>query len=175
MIPLAQLNLTELLFRPPRLDDLDFLAVFIDPDAVIEELGAWCIRGYSSLEELVPLKTPESMKSEIKALPMRSRVVEEDYPVYDDVAGQIPEEIGDDYIDEFANVSGFKLGGWPTLIQSEIYWEPSRTHPAKPEFVFQIDSTEKGCWQWGDGGVGYIGRGTTAGNEDLWFLVSQFY
>ena len=107
--------------------------IFVDPDAVIEEMGAWSIRVYSRLEDLVPLKAPATMKSEIKALPMRARVVEEDYPIYDDVVDQIPEEIEDDYADEFKNISGFKLGGWPTLIQSEISWEPSNAHPAKPE------------------------------------------
>lgn len=43
-----------------------------------------------------------------------------------------------------SNVAGTTLGGWPTLIQSEVFWGPSNEYPASPEHVFQIDSTEKG-------------------------------
>jgi hypothetical protein len=69
----------------------------------------------------------------------------------------------------------FKLGGWPTLIQSEIFWAPWNRHPAAPEYVFQIDSTGKGNWSWGDGGVGYFGRGTAPGKTDEWALAWQCY
>jgi uncharacterized protein YwqG len=39
--------------------------------------------------------------------------------------------------------------------------------------VFQIDTTEKGNWQWGDAGVGYFGRRTAAGHEDEWAISWQ--
>ncbi|MHC4974852.1 MAG: DUF1963 domain-containing protein, partial [Planctomycetota bacterium] len=77
--------------------------------------------------------------------------------------------------DLFENTPGFKLGGWPTLIQSEIFWAPWNRHPAAPEYVFQIDSTAKGNWSWGDGGVGYFGRGTAPGKTDEWALAWQCY
>lgn len=64
---------------------------------------------------------------------------------------------------------------WHTLIQSEIYWAPYNQHPAKPEYIFQIDSTEKGNWMWGDNGVGYFGRGTKEGHEDEWTIEWQCY
>jgi uncharacterized protein YwqG len=104
---------------------------------------------------------------------MRAQVVEVDYPEYEDVPEEIPLEIEETYIDDFENASGFKLGGWPTLIQSEIFWAPFNRHPANPEFVFQIDSTAKGNWSWGDRGVGYFGRGTTEGHRDEWTLAWQ--
>ena len=87
----------------------------------------------------------------------------------------LPPEVEEDYVDLFENVQGFKLGGWPTLIQSEIYWAPWNKHPASPEYVFQIDSTEKGNWAWGDNGLGYFGRGTAPGHEDVWTLSWQCY
>lgn len=175
--PLAQINLTELPFRPPYLDDIEFLCVFVDPDTLDEDAAngsSWCLRAYPSLIALVPLQAPTDLASEIKAFPMCPKIIEEDYPSYDDIADEIPEDMADSYNEDFANVSGFKLGGWPTLIQSEISW-PTHAARAKPEYVFQIDSTEKGRWSWGDGGVGYFGRGTTPGHTNTWFLTSQCF
>ena len=175
MTPLAQINLAELPFRPPRLDDIDFLTVFIDPSNPGEwgEKQTWCLRTCRDLAALVPLAMPHDLDSNTKAFQMKPTLVEEDYPVFDDVAGEIQDELEDSYIDEFDNAGGFKLGGWPTLIQSEIYWAPLNRHPAKPEFVFQIDSTIKGNWHWGDRGVGYFGRGTVEGCENDWALTWQ--
>ena len=79
----------------------------------------------------------------------------------------------DDLGDALENVPGLKLGGWPTLIQSEIFWAPWNRHPASPEYVFQIDSDEKAQWAWGDAGVGYFGRGTAPGRRDEWALSWQ--
>jgi uncharacterized protein YwqG len=176
MAALAQINLTELPFRPSRLDDIDFLTVFVDPQKLGKPSASnWCLRSYPKLSDLTALKAPEKIELKIKALPLRPTIVHEDYPKYEDIAHKIPNEIIDSYIEDFENVPGFKLGGWPTLIQSEIFWAPRNEHPANPEFVFQIDSSEKGCWSWGDGGVGYFGRGTTAGHRDEWFLEWQCY
>ena len=178
MVPLAQINITELPFRPARLEDVEFLTIFIDVDGFSDDEpngSTWCVRAYPSLGALVPLQMPGSLKSEIKALPMRPKIVEADYPCHDDVAGEIPDELADSYEDDFENASGFKLGGWPSLIQSEIYWAPWNKHPAEPEYVFQIDSTEKGRWSWGDGGVGYFGRGTASGHENEWFFSWQCF
>ncbi len=176
LAPLAQINVTELPFRPPRLGDVEFLTVFIDTeefDADEPNGSIWCVRAYPSLDRLVPLEIPENIESEIKALPIRPKVIEEDYPVYDDIAENIPEDVADSYHDDFENVPGFKLGGWPTLIQSQIDWTSTGENSAEPEFVFQIDSTEKGRWSWGDGGVGYFGRGTAPGHDKEWFLAWQ--
>ena len=175
MVPLAQINLTELPFRPPHLEDIEFLTVFIDPGTMggDDNESSWCVRAYPSAQALVPLLAPKNLETKIKAFPLRPRVIEEDYPVYDDIADDIPEEITDSYQDDFENIPGFKLGGWPSLIQSEIYWPSLADAVAEPQYVFQIDSTEKGCWSWGDGGVGYFGRGTMPGHTHEWFLTSQ--
>lgn len=74
---------------------------------------------------------------------MRPRVVEEDFPCWEGLPFDIPESVQDNYEDLFSNVSGLKLGGWPTLIQSEIFWAPWNQHPAAPEYVFQVDSEPK--------------------------------
>ena len=134
----------------------------------------WCLRAYPSLAALVPLAQPDT-GSVIKSFPMRAQVIERDYPCWEDVPIQLPSQIEDNYYDLFQNAGGFKLGGWPSLVQSEIFWAPWNKHPAAPEYVFQIDTTEKGNWMWGDNGVGYFGRGTAPGRENEWALEWQCY
>jgi len=177
MHALCQINLTGLPFRPPRLDDLALITVFIGPDELPLDTPngeGWCLRAYPGLDGLVPL-APRETGSPIKSFPMRARVIERDYPCWEDVAIELPPEIGDAYFDLFENIGGLKLGGWPSLVQSEIFWAPWNRHPAAPEFVFQIDTTEKGNWMWGDNGVGYFGRGTAPGRRDEWTLAWQCY
>jgi uncharacterized protein YwqG len=106
---------------------------------------------------------------------MRPTVVEADFPKREDLPISLPEDIDDKYYDLFKTASGFKLGGWPSLIQSEIYWAPWNQHPAEPRYVFQIDTIEKANWMWGDDGVGYFGRGTKPGSTDVWAIEWQCY
>lgn len=175
MHALCQVNLTEMPFRPPRLNDIEFIAVFIEPTELScddPNRTSWCLRTYSRLEHLIPL-APCDTGTQIKPLPMRPQIIEDDFPCWDDVDMELAKIVGDNYYDHFRNVDGFKLGGWPTLIQSEIYWAPWNKHPAAPEYVFQIDSTEKGNWAWGDQGVGHFGRGTAPGRENEWTISWQ--
>lgn len=177
MYALCQLNLTELPYRPNGLDDIQFITVFIGPDNLPDDSPNgvnWCLRAYKNIDDLVDL-VPKKTAATIKALPMRPEILEEDYPCWEDLSHECPEELDDDCYDLFENQSGFKLGGWPSLIQSEIFWAPWNKHPIKPEYIFQIDSTEKGDWAWGDGGVGYFGRGTEVGKSDMWAVSWQCY
>jgi hypothetical protein len=194
MHALCQINLTELPFRPPRLGDIDFLTLFIGPKQLPRDAANgtnWCLRTYRDIAALVPLrqvKTGISIKARSrsaatshqqitffpKAMPMRASVLESDYPCYDDIADDLPDDFDYDEFDElFKNTIGFKLGGWPTLIQSEISW--GKKHRAKPEYVFQIGTTQKGNWMWGDNGIGYFGRGTAKGHKDEWAIDWQSY
>jgi len=170
MHALCQINIDDLPFRPDGFEDIKYIAVFIGPDELpIDAPNGtnWCLRSYSTTQRLVPLTQVDS-SSNINAFPMRAQIVEEDYPGWEDVPIELPEEIADSYYDHFENVGGLKLGGWPTLIQSEIFWAPWNKHPAMPRYMFQIDSTEKGNWTWGHAGVGYFGRGTADGHQDEW-------
>lgn len=150
------------------------LTVFVDaaalPDGTPNGEG-WLLRAYRDISLLVPLQSPGGFS--VKAMPLFARTVDNDFPCWEDVPIALPPEIADDYPALFPNTGGIKLGGWPTLIQSEVWWAPSNEHPANPEYVFQIDSTEKGQWAWGDQGVGYFGRGTAAGHEDEWTMAWQ--
>lgn len=177
MHALCQLNLTDLPYRPPQLTDIDLLTVFIGPDRLpIDAPNGeyWCLRAYESLSDLHPI-TEIDTGSPIKSLPMFPQLLDEDFPCWEDISDEVPDEVGDDYDDLFENERGFKLGGWPTLIQSEIFWAPWDRHPIAPEYVFQIDTTVKGNWAWGDGGIGYFGRGTAAGHESEWALTWQSF
>ena len=134
MHALCQINLTELPFRPRRLDDVEFINVFVGPDRLpIDAANGtnWCLRAYRSIGQLVPLAAPPT-GSPMKPFPMRPKVVEEDYPCHDDIPCAVPPEIGDGYYDVFHNTPGFKLGGWPSLVHSEIYWSPWQQHPVAP-------------------------------------------
>jgi uncharacterized protein YwqG len=179
MLALAQVNLTELPFRPPGLDDIDFITIFVGPEKlpVLQERNGshWVLKTYKKVEDIVRLEKPNSPSS-IKPFQMRPKVVEHDYPCFDDVPLAFNEQIWKAYEDhQYENVGGFKLGGWPSLIQSELTWAPFNQHPANPQYVFQIDSTEKGNWMWGDNGVGYFGRGTVDGKGDDWALEWQCF
>lgn len=176
---LAQIDLTQLPFKPARMEDLAMINVFISDEALEEDSPngqGWCLRAYPDLSALVPLEQVDT-DSEIRALPMRPEIVEEDYPTWDDAADEdLPDEVAQRYHDLFQTAEGFKLGGWPFLAQHQIDWgSPFQEHPARPEFVFQIDSTDKGGWFWGDSGFGYFGRGTRPGRTDEWVMTWQCY
>ncbi|GAB4016445.1 DUF1963 domain-containing protein [Spirosoma koreense] len=178
MLALCQVNLDEFPFKPEPVQDLAFLTVFIDAGAIPshEDLNHtnWCLRTYQSLDELVPLEQPP-VTSPIKPFQMRPERIDADFPLPEDCPVSIPARYEETFYEQFPNVDGIKFGGWPTLIQGDIFWSPSRQHLLQPTFAFQIDSVLKAHWQWGDNGIAYFGRGTTAGSEDEWVFSWQCY
>ncbi|RPI32459.1 MAG: DUF1963 domain-containing protein [Chloroflexota bacterium] len=179
MLALAQVNVAGLPFRTPGFADIDFITVFIRSDRLPlpgEQNGtSWILRAYNSLANLVPLEPPNT-DSFIKPFQMNPKVVDDDFPCFDDIPVYLRDRIRNAYQEnQIKNTDSFKLGGWPTLIQSEIQWVPFNQHSSKPEYVFQIDSTEKGNWMWGDSGMGYFGRDTVEGHKDDWMLSWQCY
>jgi len=188
MAPIAQLNLREATFVPPALADIALLTVFFGPDVFSsdsENGDGWLVRAYPVLDELraidVPAAPVESLRESryqsdapVRAMPIRYRSLAADFPDWDDVPPEldIPEAIDDSWYDHFGAHEGSKLGGWPSLIQSEIYWAPMNEHPANPEYVFQIDSVPKAKFELVAGGVCYFGRGT--GNaRNVWTFTTQ--
>lgn len=177
MYALTQIDLTQLPFRPPRLDEVEMITVFISADLLSYDGpngDGWLLRAYPDVSALVLLE-PVDTGSEIKPFPMRPQVIEEDYPAWEDLPTGLAEAFAGEYYDHFSTAEGFKLGGWPLLVQHHVSWGAWDIHPAAPEYVFQIDSTDKGNWGWGDRGVGYFGRGTAAGHTDEWALSWQCY
>jgi hypothetical protein len=57
MLALAQIDLTQLPFRPPRLDDVEVITVFIDDGLPVVDGpngDGWCLRAYPDRSALVP-------------------------------------------------------------------------------------------------------------------------
>ncbi len=177
MMPLCQFNMTEVPFVPESLSDVAFLAVFIDQEKLPSNNpngDGWLLRAYPTLDGLVALALPAD-QGYLQPLPIRWELIEEDYPSweYKDAMEMSP-ELEDQYSELLETQQGTKIGGWPFIVQSEIYWAPGNQHPASPEYVLQIDSESKARWSWGDAGFGYIGRGTGAA-RDVWTLEWQCY
>lgn len=177
MIPICQINIAELPNKEEYLDDIELLTLFLDAEEIPMDSPngeGWLLRTYSKIDELVEIEKPE-INSTVKPFQLKSKSIENDFPCWEDCPIEIPEEFDEDYYDLFPNQNGFKIGGWPTLVQSEIYWAPFNEHPANPKYVFQIDSSEKANLYWGDNGVAYFGRGTKDGLKDEWSFSWQCY
>ena len=176
MIPLCQLNLKEAPYVPAALSDIALLTVFISARSLPLDRpngDGWELRAYSSLDGLVEIDAPRH-GSHIRPLPIRWELIDADYPCWEDAVSVVPANVSEEYLDLFENAPDSKVGGWPTLLQSEIYWAPFNRHPANPTYAFQIDSEEKAGWMWGDAGVGYFGRGTGEAAA-TWTLAWQCY
>ncbi len=180
MHALCQLNLAELPFRPPHLDDLAMITVFIGPSQlpVDQPNGDNCgvyenISGYFYAPAL--LSSPPGRTRPIKTpFPCVHALWRLTFPSLDDVS-EMGIDVGDEeeYGERCHTADGLKLGGWPSLIQSTIYWPSKDEDRISPQYVFQIDTCEKAHWQWGDAGVGYFGRGSADGFKDEWTLTWQ--
>jgi uncharacterized protein YwqG len=157
------------------LEGLKLLTFFVAPDcgSLEKESGNdWCVRAYKSLSDLAPLGMPNDAPRLKRGFEARWEE-SADYPTDDDPEIQIPDgfEQSDAALE---NVRRTKIGGYPSHIQSDLWWE-SRAHPARPRFCWQIDSEPKVGLAWGDGGMVYLARGTAQGCENRWFLDWQCY
>ncbi|MHC4864890.1 MAG: DUF1963 domain-containing protein [Planctomycetota bacterium] len=181
MVPLCQINLSELPYVPEKLRNVALITVFIDAEDL--PTGApngrgWELRTYPSLEGLAETVEPDC-EGAIKPFPVRWELIEEDYPCWEDVPRQLctkmlAEGTDEEYFDLFENVACSKVGGWPSLIQGGIMWGPKNLVPPDMDYVFQINSEPKGAWGWGDAGTGYFGRGSWFG-KDEWGLEWQCF
>ena len=177
MIPICQINIKNSSIKADNLNDIELLTLYLDSEEIPMDSpngDGWLIRTYKDLDKLV-LAEQLDFKSPIKPFPIKPEILTDDFPCWEDCPIEIPKEFDDDYYDLFSNQAEFKIGGWPTLVQSEIYWAPFNEHPAKPEYVFQINSIEKANLFWGDDGIAYIGRGTKEEFKDEWTFSWQCY
>lgn len=134
----------------------------------------WQLRTYASRGSLVEIHKPSS-ETILKPFPVTWQPLEEDFPAREDAVELLGRELYDrlDYGETFGRTAeGSKVGGWPFLVQSELYWAPFNRHPANPSYVFQIDSEPKAGLSWGHQGILYVGRGTGA-SVDTWAMTWQ--
>jgi len=178
MMPLCQLNLEEAPYKPEALQDVALITVFIDPyELPVTDTPngqGWLLRAYPSMSGLVPLEQANH-RMIIKPFPIQWELLDGDYPAWEDACDiDMPAEIEENYYDYFTTVNGTKLGGWPSVIQNQVYWAPPDQRTPDLEYVFQIDSEPKANWAWGDRGCGYFGRGSGSA-KDIWTMTWQCY
>ena len=177
LCPLLQLNFEDTPFRPRGGEDIRFLTLFVHPTQYPdgEPNGTtWCLRTYQKTSHLVALEPP-NLEWPVQTIPLSNPVLVEDYPCFDDLEETVPDAIWQEFSRAHQTVAGIKWGGWPRLIQSEIFWAPMQKHPAQPRFVLQVDSCPAAGWQWGNDGCAYFGRGTTAKHKDSWAVDWQCF
>ena len=174
MLPVAQLNLREAPFVPPSLTDLELITVFFGRGVLGTETrngDGWLVRAYPRVDELAAMDVPDDVASgvsemmssgmPIRAFPIRYSVLEQDYPDWEDVAHlEIPSAIADRWEDHFGAARGCKLGGWPSLLQGEIFSTVHDSSPPEPEFVVQLDMVPKANFVFHAESLCYLARGT---------------
>lgn len=172
MLGVLQLNLEDLVYRPPGTEDIRFLTLFIDTESYPDNEGSWVLRTYKTSSKLKSLDGPNH---ELKAhkVSLGPPALIEDYPCFEDLEEEVEDELWDTFSEKYPTARGVKLGGWPSLVQSEISWAPLNRHPAEPRYVFQVDSLQEARWQWGHDGCAYLGRGTTKGRQNEWVFEWQ--
>jgi Domain of unknown function (DUF1963) len=193
---ICQLNLTQAPFVPDILADVQLITFFVDAAGRFIEQAcppdSWCIRAYTSVEGLVPLKSPTRNEASIHGLSRKHGLSSKrgaearwseaiDHPVYDDPDLGIPTGFKAVHLQ---NLRRSKIGGYPSNIQHAVMWTEMMMNqdgvlfnPLEGQvgFAFQIDSEAKVGLNWVDSGTVYVGRGLTDEIRDQWFVSCQFY
>ena len=178
MLPILQICLNGLPYIPEELKGTKALTVFVSedmPGRLANNGNNWVIREYKE-DDLLVLKDICNQSSPVKPYPLKSQLIEEDYPVWD--SGDIPMEIEDelvemedsgeitDYYDYTDCFAGHKIGGYPNYIQSGIDFGDGY------EFMIQIASDEKANLNIIDSGNFYLAKNSQTGD---WRLYCDFY
>ncbi|MDM1361942.1 DUF1963 domain-containing protein [Myroides marinus] len=183
MIPLLQLYLPNLPFVPKALEGIELLTVFMSYEfpEQLEPMGnKWIIREYTSLEEVVQ-KDLTNKDSILKAFPLKPRLEEVDFPIWDGGGLTLEQEdricemedegVMDSYYDEFdTHCYDTKLGGYPSYCQSGIGVD--KEYGEGYEFVFQISTNEKVNLNVVDNGSFMFARNAITGD---WSIYYDFY
>jgi hypothetical protein len=177
MLGLVQIRVDELPVAIDQLRDVALLALFVGPRVlpVDEPNGVhWCLRSYSTLEQLVDLAPPTPARADdpkarkgehatYRPFPLRWREVA-DLPTRDSIPPSRRDEWEAATRDAHdACHRGLKVGGWPVTVQSDVVWREGRDVLDDVEFVLQVDSEPKIGFTVGYAGVLYVGRRPTAG------------
>jgi hypothetical protein len=177
MQPVAQLNFLEAPYLPENLRDIALIALFFDRDTLpidAENGDGWLLRAYPTLDGLCALAIPAEV-GRIRGRPTRYRLLENDFPDWEDAADfTIPDDLADTWEEDFGSAEGSKLGGWPSLLQSKITWTADDEHPGAPEYAFQIARMDKLKTAMPADSFGYFGRGTGA-SRNVWTFAYQLY
>lgn len=177
--PILQVKVAELAAPVEGLADLEYLvlyAMFTEkgylsdtlPGEINEVSGAWCVRSFSSSDQLIePIAPTDLVPSEFPVQAIRWRQ-HPDVPAFEDCVRSRAEYPA--CADDINMVPGIKVGGWPTYVQDRIDWSVGGQAPVSPEYIFQI-SSDCGL-SIGDMGTLYVGRGER-GHTPEWAFTFQ--
>ena len=176
MQPIATFFLKGLPYVPQHLQEIELITVFISEDICGHREnteGYFQIRTYKTLEGLEQCEWNASI---MKAFPLVPKLVEKDYPMWDDADFpaelfeeilRLEEEEDIEYYEDIAEESYYmhKVGGYPAYIQAGGCLNGY-------EFAFQISSDEKAQFNFVDSGRIYFFY-----NKDTqdWKLDYDFY
>ncbi len=176
MQPIATFFLKGLPYVPQHLQEIELITVFISEDICGHRdntEGYFQIRTYKTLEGLEHCEWNASI---MKAFPLVPKLVEKDYPMWDDADFpaelfeeilRLEEEEDIEYYEDIAEESYYmhKVGGYPAYIQAGGCLNGY-------EFAFQISSDEKAQFNFVDSGRIYFFY-----NKDTqdWKLDYDFY
>ncbi|MFC4309461.1 DUF1963 domain-containing protein [Steroidobacter flavus] len=160
MIPLLQVAVEELPYKPPQFEGIAMVQVFVDAKELPLNLPAkngegWQLIVRTDSSGLEPRATPPEAAL-LRPFPIRWSRAENDAPSWDEAWDDRQHEkfmrrpsAGDAYSRKYQSHPFTKIGGWPAWIQSAV--EPGGKH-----FVLQIASAEKPRWMVGDNGNLYV-------------------
>lgn len=160
MVPLLQVAVEELPYRPPQFEGVALVQLFVDAKELPLKLPAkngdgWQLILRTDTSILEPHVTPPDAAL-LRPFAIRWRRAENDAPSWDEAWEDGQHEkfmrrasAADAYSRKYQNHSSTKIGGWPSWIQSAV-------EPGGERFVLQISSEEKPRWMAGDNGNLYI-------------------
>lgn len=180
--PLCQFNLNYAPLVPDELSDIKFISIFVHPDIIpkaqniidttdVKTPKPLVIRTYRDLSKLIDINRPQ-ITTPLKPFEIRWLEPINDYPNHDCIPFDFDLLKIGDYYDQsdVVNIEATKLGGYPSTIQSEPWWDYKK-NDHEFEFVMQIESESKANWGWGDGAA-FLARSKK--NPHLWALDIQF-
>ena len=160
MQPMATFFLKGLPYVPQYLEDIELITVFISEDICGHRENSeeyFQVRVYRTLEGLEHCDWNATI---MKAFPLVPKLVENDYPVWDDAGFPIElfeeilrleEEEDIEYYEDIVEENYYihKVGGYPAYIQPGCFLKGY-------EFAFQISSDEKARFNFVDSGQIYF-------------------
>lgn len=164
MIPLATIFLDNLAYIPEMLKEIKLITVFVSI-GILEDLANNDLAQYFEIrlyKEIENLEKCEYISEELLPFPLKPKLIENDYPDWEDLDDKMIKEIrkkeeeeGIDYFydikDNDSSYMIHKIGGYPASIQGGVGFSDGY------EFVMQITSDSKARFNIVDGGNFYFG------------------
>lgn len=181
MHPVLQIRVDELPKIPLGFEGFAIINIWMDLQSSnflgAENGNGFLVRTYTDINNLVPLGVGYRDSSDLPTFPIFWRETISEQPSWEDMADEVPTNVAQAAADDWFFDSKYssdryyelrskypiKVGGWPTWIQGADW-------PNDAQFLFQVDSTDKGKMFLGDAGSFYIFR-----TLDSWVIKGDCY